>query len=215
MIDDYISFSAIVVSMATKAPRPGYHHGDLRRTLIDVATAVVETEGEDAVSVRDIARRAGVSAAAPFRHFRDKEELLDAVAAEAMVRFRKLMDEATREVVGEPLLEFRALGLAYVRLAVRHPKLFALAFRRAGADPAGAESIRESRARVERARAKGAIVDADPDLIVLAAGAMTQGLCRMIVEGQLGKVTVKEAERLCAGALDILGHGLLPRPDDC
>src|ERR1700742_1157852 len=57
-----------------------YHHGDLRRALIDAATRLLETEGPSALSLRAVAREAGVSPAAPYHHFKDKGELLAAVA---------------------------------------------------------------------------------------------------------------------------------------
>src|SRR5260370_8670028 len=68
-------------------PKP-YHHGDLRRVLIGAALGLVEEGGVEAVSVREAARRAGVSPGAPFRHFPSRDALLTAVAVEAQRRFR-------------------------------------------------------------------------------------------------------------------------------
>ncbi len=195
----------------TKRVAAPYHHGSLRRTLLQVASAMVEREGEHAVSVREIARIAGVSAAAPFRHFKDKDDLLDAVAEEARLKFQALVQAETDEAKGDPLLEFRAYGRAFVRFAVRSPRLFELAVRRAGGDPMGERSAAESKARIEKAQHHGAILDAGPDAIFLAAGAMTQGLCRMIIDGHFGKLSVAQAEKVCDAAFDILGAGLMPR----
>src|SRR2546430_6260512 len=97
-----------------------YHHGDLRRTLIDAALRIVEQVGPGALSLRELARHAGVSHAAPYRHFASREALLAALAAEG---FRGLGAEmaALASDGGDPLARFAALGLAYVRYAVAHP----------------------------------------------------------------------------------------------
>src|SRR5438105_14870659 len=92
------------------APKP-YHHGDLRRVLIDAALQLVGEGGADAVSVREAARRAGVSPGAPFRHFPSRDALMNAVAEEAQRRFRAESERALAEVpVGDPLARFRRLG---------------------------------------------------------------------------------------------------------
>ena len=106
------------------APKP-YHHGDLRRVLIDAALQLVGEGGPDAVSVREAARRAGVSAGAPFRHFPSRVALLTAVAEEAQRRFRAEIEAALSEApAGDPLARFRSFGLAYLRWAMRNPAHF-------------------------------------------------------------------------------------------
>ena len=67
---------------AKRPARRGYHHGNLRRALLDAAIALIQSEGADALTLRAAARAAGVSQAAPYRHFTDKDELLAAVAEE-------------------------------------------------------------------------------------------------------------------------------------
>src|SRR4051794_22103421 len=104
-----------------------YHHGDLRRTLLDAALGIVEKAGPGALSLRELARRAGVSHAAPYRHFPSREALLGALAVEG---FRGLGAEmqACAGDERDPLPRFRALGLAYVRYAVAHPGHFKVMF---------------------------------------------------------------------------------------
>src|SRR3954471_4857048 len=106
------------------APKP-YHHGDLRRVLIDAALQLVGEGGPDAVSVREAARRAGVSPGAPFRHFPSRDALMQAVAEEAQRRFRTEIEAALAGApAGDPLGRFRCLGLAYLRWAMRNPTHF-------------------------------------------------------------------------------------------
>src|SRR3954467_15222190 len=102
-----------------------YHHGDLRRVLIDAALQLVNEGGAEAVSVREAARRAGVSPGAPFRHFPTRTALMTAVAEESMRRFRAEIDAALLEApADQPLRRLRAIALAYLRWAMRNPAYF-------------------------------------------------------------------------------------------
>jgi AcrR family transcriptional regulator len=93
--------------------------------LIDAALQLVGESGPDAVSVREAARRAGVSPGAPFRHFASRDALMQAVAEEARRRFRAEIQAALSEApAGDPLARFRSLGLAYLRWAMRNPTHF-------------------------------------------------------------------------------------------
>jgi AcrR family transcriptional regulator len=98
-----------------------YHHGDLRRALVESAVAAIDEHGPGALSLRDVARRAGVSHAAPTHHFGDKAGLLTAVA----VAGYRLLDAAL--AAAGP--DFAELGVAYVRFATDHPAHFAVMFR--------------------------------------------------------------------------------------
>jgi AcrR family transcriptional regulator len=107
-------------SLAAEA-RP-YHHGDLRRALVDAARRILEAEGPTALSLRAVAREAGVSPAAPYHHFKDKAELLDAVAAQGWEILDQMMAEARdRADLRDKLL---ALGIAYVCFARDNPALY-------------------------------------------------------------------------------------------
>lgn len=100
-----------------------YHHGDLSRGLVDAARRLLETEGLSALSLRAVAREAGVSPAAPYHHFKDKSELLDAVAHEGW----EMLDAAlARAKAGASTvrLAITELGVAYVCFAREHPALY-------------------------------------------------------------------------------------------
>jgi AcrR family transcriptional regulator len=105
----------------TAEPRP-YHHGDLRRALVEAARRLLEAEGPSALSLRAVAREAGVSPAAPYHHFKDKAELLDAVAQEGWDILGVQMAAAKRAAQG--LEQLTALGIAYVLFAREHPALY-------------------------------------------------------------------------------------------
>jgi AcrR family transcriptional regulator len=110
------------MSEAKSAESRPYHHGDLRRALVDAARRLLEAEGPSALSLRAVAREAGVSPAAPYHHFKDKAELLDAVAQEGWDMVSAQMAEAKATTSG--LHQLTALGIAYVCFARDNPALY-------------------------------------------------------------------------------------------
>ncbi|MFD0338131.1 TetR/AcrR family transcriptional regulator [Streptomyces sp. NPDC127117] len=96
-----------------------YHHGDLRRAVLTAALDVIGTEGPGALSLRDLARRAGVSHAAPAHHFKDRTGLLTAIATEGYERFADALADAP---------DLRERGVRYVRFAADHPAHFQVMF---------------------------------------------------------------------------------------
>ena len=104
-----------------------YHHGDLRRALIDAGRRLLEREGSAALSLRAVAREAGVSAAAPYHHFKDRAALLYAVAHEGNVALNAAVHAAFDSAeAGQARIV--AVGLAYVRFALANPALYELMF---------------------------------------------------------------------------------------
>src|SRR5262245_53999387 len=99
------------LDMAREQARTTYHHGNLQRALIDAALAALAEEGPEKLSLRDVARRAGVSPAAPYRHFPDKDALIAAVAAECASRMGEVMDSAVARAGDDPVDRFRATGI--------------------------------------------------------------------------------------------------------
>lgn len=107
-----------------------YHHGDLRRALIDAANRLLEAEGPSALSLRAVAREAGVSPAAPYHHFRDKGELLEAVAHEGWVLLDAALAKAKADTPS-PEEAMNSLGVAYVCFARENPALYRVMYDRA------------------------------------------------------------------------------------
>ncbi len=111
-----------------KLKKTGYHHGDLRAGLIEATRQLVEEKGPDGFSVTDACRLAGVSTAAPYKHFKDKAEMITEMVMEGMVRHRQNMLDALADVpVGTPD-RISVLGREYVRFALTEPGLFRLKF---------------------------------------------------------------------------------------
>lgn len=116
------------------AEKSRYHHGDLRAALIEEGLKLIGSGPAEALSLREIARKAGVSATAVYRHFPDKAALLGALCAEG----HSMMAAAFREAMAgkqDVLSAFVAMGRAYVQFALNHPALFRLMMAQPGAGP--------------------------------------------------------------------------------
>jgi AcrR family transcriptional regulator len=106
-----------------ESKRP-YHHGDLRAALIRAALSLIEEHGVKGLALSDAARLAGVSVAAPYRHFKDKEALLAEIAAEGFVLFRDALARASRGNSDDKVKCLVEMGVAYVDFALQHRSHF-------------------------------------------------------------------------------------------
>ena len=109
-----------------EAPRP-YHHGNLSHALVLAGRRILEAHGPAALSLRAVAREAGVSPAAPYHHFKDKGELLDAVAKEGWHTLGEMISEARARTYC-PLETLTEIGVAYVRFARANPALYRIMY---------------------------------------------------------------------------------------
>lgn len=105
-----------------------YHHGDLRASLVDAASRLLEGGGANALSLRAVAREAGVSHAAPYRHFRDKHELLEAVAATGFRSLEARLDRVAAEYPDDPRRQIIEGSRSYVAEVLAHPERTHLMF---------------------------------------------------------------------------------------
>ncbi len=119
---------------STRAPHapepPTYHHGDLRAALIAATEALLAERGPDGFSLREVARRAGVSPAAPAHHFGDAAGLLTAVATQGFAGLTQALRDGVASGGDDALAALRGQGQGYVRFALRHPGRFRLMFRK-------------------------------------------------------------------------------------
>ena len=210
------------------APKP-YHHGDLRRVLVEAALQLVSEGGMEAVSVREAARRAGVSPGAPFRHFPSRDALMQAVAEEAQRRFRIEIEaalaegpsEGPSEGLSDPLGRFRCLGLAYLRWAMRNPSHFEIISSRrlfdhdraAAVSSDNAELIELTGRTLADAFAAGQLRPVDLKQVQIAGRALVYGFARMNIDGHFPRwgVAAPEAERTAEAILDLFIAGIARR----
>lgn len=152
--------------------RDTYHHGDLKAVILAKAASLVAERGADGISLRELAREAGVSHAAPAHHFTDRRGLFTALAAQGW----RLLAEALTEA--RP--DFIDAALAYVRFALAHPGHYAVMFDRSLVDPDDAELVAaQNAADAELAQGVGTLKDprakADPQSAALAAWSLVHG----------------------------------------
>ncbi len=170
-----------------------YHHGNLVEALIAATVEIIEERGAEHVSVREAAKRAGVSPGAPFRHFRSKTALLTAVAEQAMDRLTEAVAKAQSKVdSADPIGAFEAIGQGYLEWAIANPTHFQIISSRTLIDFDASESLRNQNETIRRkminlltqAQQQGRLSpDTDFDHLVLAARALVYGLARMAVDG--------------------------------
>ena len=118
-----------------------YHHGELRKALLDAVDRLVRTKGGDAVTLRECARLAGVSHAAPLHHFRDHHTLLSAYVAQQWIEVADRMEKRRTAAGPDPFGGLRAIGMAYIESGMRTPGLFGLLLRPDLCPPAGSEAF--------------------------------------------------------------------------
>ncbi|MEM6785486.1 MAG: TetR/AcrR family transcriptional regulator [Bacteroidota bacterium] len=198
-----------------------YHHGALRSALLDAATDLLTTDGVDGVTMRALAERTGVSRTAPYRHFANKDALLEAVAAEGFAQLQAILK---RLAEGAPpastkeaeRVHFAEIGAAYVRFADAHPAHYRLMYGsdalarsahpalQAAADAAYAELVR----LLSDAQARGTIrSNVGSEQQAYIAWGLVHGLASLLVDGQMERPA--DVEALAGQAILALLDGLL------
>jgi AcrR family transcriptional regulator len=176
--------------------RASYHHGNLRAALIEAAIQLIEKQGAEAVTMREVARQAGVSSGAPFRHFASRKALMTAVAEEAMAKLRAEIERRLGERAPDgPFAGLLALADAYVDWAVDHPTHYRVLGDRPLVDFYRSEAlVRDNRWIRETmlglfaaAQARSLLRDCDIGLIAFQCRAMAYGLARMHVDAHLAE----------------------------
>lgn len=172
---------------AKSAAKPaGYHHGDLRAALIAAAEAVIAERGIDGFSLRETARRAGVSPAAPQHHFGDARGLLTAVATEGFLGLAAALEAADADAA-DPRQRIHRQGAAYVRFALSQPARFDVMWRKSRID-GGNAAYAAAGDRAYRLLTS-AVADADPEageIGAVAAWSLVHGFARLALDGVFG-----------------------------
>jgi AcrR family transcriptional regulator len=186
-----VAFDTVKIRARVALVTDRYHHGDLRRALIRAAVEAIAESGPSALSLRAVAKRAGVSHAAPAHHFGDKAGLLTAVATEGYDRFADAL-EAAWEATGD----FVEVGIAYVRFAIDHKAYFETMFR--------PELLHEDDPELQRAegRSNAALVrgagEAKPEAafnpVALGAWSLVHGFAGLLMGGNFPQAVVDDPE---------------------
>jgi AcrR family transcriptional regulator len=191
--------------MARIAKKSGtYHHGDLRRVLLETAVRVIDADGLAALSLHALATRAGVSSGAPYHHFESREQLLLAIADQGFELLTAEMQRAADEAPGDAASRLYALGLGYIRFALAHRGHFRVMFRpelQAGLAPSaapGGGAFNMLEQAVLQCQADGLAPRGDPMPLVLVAWSCVHGASALWIDGSLGNKRLVESEEKLA-----------------
>lgn len=207
------------------APHRPYHHGNLRQAVIDTALQLAEEAGDERISLREVARRIGVSSGAPFRHFADHAALMTAIAEEATVRLKLMVERDQHQAPAAAIERLRTMGHSFLAWALQHPTSFRLVSARRLYDFEASPALRahfnavrdRTLALVRQAQAEGDLPDGVPsDRLALMLRSAVYGMARMHVDGQLAQwgVGQRSARRELQATLDALIDGFRRRPSN-
>ncbi|MCY9786107.1 TetR/AcrR family transcriptional regulator [Nocardiopsis sp. EMB25] len=195
-------------------PDRPYHHGDLRAVLLANAERALAERGPAALSLRELAREAGVSHAAPSRHFRDKQALIDALALTGFERLTERMEGTAKVEDGDDTLaNLIRLARTYVDFAVEHPALLDLMYTRKH-DPDVSEQLAAAVERmldsvvspIREGQAAGEIAEGDPLTIAMTVSATLHGFVMFKADADPADVEVYLAD-----VMGVLYNGIAPR----
>lgn len=201
-------------------PKRAYHHRDLRQALLSSALEMLPEVGPERLSLRALARRAGVSESAPYHHFADKDALLAEVAAQFARLLLNALVAATTEAGDDQRRRFQLTGIAYVQFAVAHPAHFRalelpdIATRMPPDVRRDVDAFyREEERRMRTAQAEGILAPLPFDDLILAATALVHGLAHLMIDGATSVKAgdVGQAAQVARAVTAVLGLGVLPR----
>jgi len=189
-----------------------YHHGNLRQSLLEAAVELIAESGAAGFTLREVARRAGVSHNAPYRHFRDKDDLLGAVAAQGFEELTLAMTSAAGRHRGS-FERLKSSGLAYVEFALRRPQHFAIMFDAAlpdtggAAQTAGGQAFETLLGFIEECQKDARLPPGDPLQLACVAWSLVHGIAKLAIAQHLPVSTEREVIEFTRFALDSTFHG--------
>jgi len=206
------------------AKRDTYRHGDLRRALVEEGTELARSGGPEAVVLREATRRAGVVPSAAYRHFADRQELLDAVCSAAQAELAVAMEvELTEVAVGEDPVHFaraclRAVGSGYLRFAMAEPGLFLTAFSASEDLRSAASPARAGEGGLTPFQLLGSALDGLVEAGVLPRDrrpgaeflgwSAVHGLAMLLIDGPLRGIDAARAQETGRRLLEMVERGL-------
>jgi AcrR family transcriptional regulator len=186
-----------------------YHHGNLREVLLDTALRLIAEVGPAGFTLRELARRAGVSHNAPYRHFRDRDDLMAAVATQGYQELTRLMQKAAEDHAG-PLDRLKQAGLAYITFALKRPQHFAVMFdgpvslktEHPGSSEAAKEAFATLVGFVRGCQGADQFPAGDPQNFTLLAWSMVHGVAKLAITGRLPFRTKTEILKFAGFVID-------------
>lgn len=204
-------------------PRSSYHHGNLKQALVDAAIGLIEESGPLAFSLTEAARRAGVSVAAPYRHFGGREDLLAEVARQGFAEFGQRLEDARAQGGDDPVAAVRCIGAAYLLFARQRPGLYMAMFESGhnffDGDRASAEALQAYQIlylAADRLFDGVAVADRLPtSLVANHIWSISHGIVELFTRGTPARQTGMSPEDMLDQAAQIYfrGLGVIPRDE--
>ena len=177
----------------TKNQSQSYHHGNLTRVLIDTALEIISEQGTKDLSLRKIAKRAGVSHAAPYRHFKDKNAILGAVARQGFDMMLRQTEKRIAKSKGNELDHFAISGLSYINFAVNYPAHYRVMFGTRAENSYFSDELKPESIPVFKllrdiimvCQEKGLLKTGDPQKMALAAWSIVHGFAMLRIDHHL------------------------------
>jgi AcrR family transcriptional regulator len=190
-----------------RRPKP-YHHGNLREALLEAAIRLIAEVGPNAFTLREVARRAGVSHNAPYRHFRDRDDLMAAVAAQGFRELTEAMVEAAGER-SDALDRLKHAGLGYVGFALRRPEHFTVMFdapiskrKHPNSAAAAEQAFGTLLGFVKGCQDAGRLASGDLRQLALLAWTMVHGIAKLAITGRLPFTSSTEVLKFAEFVID-------------
>ena len=180
-----------------------YHHGDLKNALIEAGAEILSKEGVSGLSLRKVASRAGVSHAAPYAHFADKQALIAAISTEGYRRLYEKLTLLIQNYPADPLQRFVELAWTYVEFACSDPDLFKVTFssvlEKEKEFPAFVEMTRKNFQllveTVKACQATGVLKPGPADMLAVSAWSLVHGFASLLIEDQFSHTVLDRMTR--------------------
>lgn len=178
------------------AVKTAYHHGDLRVALIEAALEIIDQDGPQGLTIRKVAQRAGVSHAAPYRHFAGKDDLVLAVVERGFELLNEEMAEARARAGGDLLAQFASSGEAYLTFAMNNPTYYRVMFNGNMLSAGDNEGLRHTSAAsfermtedIRMCQELGVVREGDPGLLAIAIVSTVHGFVSLANDNRLNHI---------------------------
>ncbi len=182
--------------------RKGYHHGNLREAILSESMSWIKKKGVESLSLREIAKKLGVTHSAPNKHFAKKEELLASLIEAGFIQFKKALLEGKKDMDKHPREAFIAMGKSYLRFANENPEMYRLMFSNniedmtnyPACEKAGLESFDVLLSSVITLQERGLLRDGDPKSIAFLIWSFTHGYVMLVQDGRLMGIDKKQKQ---------------------
>ncbi|MDZ4726134.1 MAG: TetR/AcrR family transcriptional regulator [Leptospira sp.] len=208
-----------------RKPRKGYHHGNLREAILNESMVWIKKKGVESLSLREIAKKLGVTHSAPNKHFAKKEILLASLIEIGFTQFKIALLEGRNGIEIHPKESFISMGVSYLRFANENPEIYRLMFSNnieditlyPACEKAGLESFEVLLSAVMILQSKGIIKKGDPKEMAYLIWSFTHGYVMLVQDGRLKGIDTKQKqsglkktdEELFIQLLQQMGVGLL------